>query len=526
VLLRDRSAALPPDAVRHVTSMLAISKMDDPYAGIAVVRELCDPASLAAYAWSLFERWQGVGYSSKEGWILAGLRWFGDDDTVRRLSPLIRAWPGEGGHARRSAALDVLAGIGSDVALMHLYGISQKVKFKGLKDKAARRSPRSPTSSASPPSSWATGWCPTSASTPTAASCSTTARAGSRSASTSSSSRTWPTRAGARRKDLPKPGAKDDEALATASYQRFTGLKKDVRTLASDQIARFELAMVNLRRWPGSEFRELFVSHPVLWHIVRRLVWATYSEDGKLDTGFRVAEDRSLASQDDDTFTLSDEATVGIAHPLHLGDAVAAWSDVFADYEILQPFVQLGRSVHALTEEERAASNLERFTGIRTRPARWSGWSGAAGGGANRRTAACGCGCCGRCRRPGGRGQHRPGHPGRDGDHRVPGADVRPHLDQPPRRRRLVAPEGPPALRHPRRRHRVRADPRPDRGDRAMTPQEAPPHTVPRRTCSARRPRCGSPTSWPGCGTATRATAARLGAEPHRGPPVRARRPG
>jgi Domain of unknown function (DUF4132) len=34
----------------------------------------------------------------------------------------------------------------------------------------------------------------------------------------------------------------------------------------------------------------------------------------------------------------SDTATVGIAHPLHLAAAVPAWSQLFADYQILQPF--------------------------------------------------------------------------------------------------------------------------------------------------------------------------------------------
>ncbi|GAA2123705.1 hypothetical protein GCM10009727_10550 [Actinomadura napierensis] len=37
---------------------------------------------------------------------------------------------------------------------------------------------------------------------------------------------------------------------------------------------------------------------------------------------------------------------------------------MFADYEILQPFPQLGRGVHALTEEEKAADHLERFEGL------------------------------------------------------------------------------------------------------------------------------------------------------------------
>src|SRR5262249_36878220 len=38
-----------------------------------------------------------------------------------------------------------------------------------------------------------------------------------------------------------------------------------------------------------------------------------------------------------DEFALAEDATVRLAHPLHLGDAVAAWSELFADYEILQP---------------------------------------------------------------------------------------------------------------------------------------------------------------------------------------------
>ncbi|KJS51288.1 hypothetical protein VM98_37990, partial [Streptomyces rubellomurinus subsp. indigoferus] len=43
---------------------------------------------------------------------------------------------------------------------------------------------------------------------------------------------------GARRKDLPAPGARDDAELAPAERKRFAALKKDVRTVAGDQIRR------------------------------------------------------------------------------------------------------------------------------------------------------------------------------------------------------------------------------------------------------------------------------------------------
>ena len=60
----------------------------------------------------------------------------GDDGCVMKLTPLVRAWPGESQHARAVFGLECLRGIGSSTALMSLSGIAQKLKFKGLKAKA------------------------------------------------------------------------------------------------------------------------------------------------------------------------------------------------------------------------------------------------------------------------------------------------------------------------------------------------------------------------------------------------------
>ncbi|NED54996.1 DUF4132 domain-containing protein, partial [Micromonospora aurantiaca] len=76
------------------------------------------------------------------------------------------------------------------------------------------------------------------------------------------------------------------------------------------------------------------------------------------------AEDGTFADAADDTVTLPEDARVGIAHPVHLREEVKAWSELFADYEILQPFEQLGRPVHALTGEERETGRLTRFEGL------------------------------------------------------------------------------------------------------------------------------------------------------------------
>ncbi|RVX43858.1 WGR domain-containing protein [Nonomuraea polychroma] len=385
--LRGDAGALPAEAARHVITMLAISQPGNAYAGLALVKEACDGRSLAEFAWALFQRWQAAGYPSKESWVMDALALLGDDETVRRLTPLIRTWPGEGGHARAVAGLDLLAAIGSEVALMHLHGIAEKVKFSGLKNRARQKMDEVAAELGLTPQELADRLVPDFG---LSADGSLTLDYGRRQFVVGFDEQLKPyvtDAAGKRLKNLPKPGANDDPELAPAAYQRFAGLKKDVRAVAADNIHRLEQAMVNRRRWSGEEFKRLLVGHPLLWHIVRRLVWGLYDPSGRLTGALRVAEDRSFADVEDDTLTLPDDAVVGVPHPLELGEELAAWAEVFADYEILQPFPQLGRETYgpdeALLAEIGAARiptgaviGLERRGWRRGVPqdAGWQGW--------------------------------------------------------------------------------------------------------------------------------------------------------
>ncbi|MFC9975114.1 DUF4132 domain-containing protein [Spirillospora sp. NPDC127200] len=361
VMLRDRPLALPADATRHLIAILAMSSPDDLYAGVDVVREACDPASLAAFGRALFDRWLASDAPSKDGWALTQLALTGDDETVRVLARQIRAWPGEGGHKQAVNGLDVLAAIGTDLALMHLDGIAQKVKFKGLKTRAREKVQDVAERLGLSPEQLADRLVPDFG---LDANGGMVLDYGPRRFTVGFDEQLKPfvlDETGKLRKALPKPGAKDDPELATASYKSFAALKKDVRTIAADQLRRMEAAMAERRRWTPGEFRTLFVGHPLTWHIARRLVWLVW--EGEQGVPFRIAEDRTFADVADDAFALPADAEIGIAHPLDLGEGVKAWAEVFADYEILQPFPQLGRPVHALTDAERAASRLERFAG-------------------------------------------------------------------------------------------------------------------------------------------------------------------
>lgn len=46
------------------------------------------------------------------------------------------------------------------------------------------------------------------------------------------------------------------------------------------------------------------------------------------------------------------------------GEQAGRWGEVLSDYEILQPFAQIGREVRAIAEEERGARKLLRVEGV------------------------------------------------------------------------------------------------------------------------------------------------------------------
>jgi hypothetical protein len=166
-----------------------------------------------------------------------------------------------------------------------------------------------------------------------------------------------------RHDDLPKPKQTDDATKAAEAVATWKNLKKEVRAIASLQVERLERAMCTRRRWHLSSFRLYFVEHPLLRNLAHRLVWGVF-RNGKLEQTFRVAQDDSFANASDETVTIAEDAEVGIVHPLDLDAAtLAKWSESLASYDILQPFEQLGRRVHAITPEETSSKTLRRFEG-------------------------------------------------------------------------------------------------------------------------------------------------------------------
>ena len=356
-------AALPEAAVRHLMQILAIASPTYDYEGIDIVAQTCDRASLRAFSHALFESWLAVGAPSKDGWALTQLSHFGDDETVRLLAPLIREWPGQNQHKRAVSGLGVLGRIGTEEALRAMQSISQRVKFKALKVEAGRQIEVTAAGLGLTREQLADRLVPDLG----------LGRAGSlvldfgpRKFTVVFDEHLKPSvtdEEGKPRKSLPKPGAKDDGELANAAYKRFTKLKKELRTVATDQVRRLEAAMVNARTWNRDEFERLFFGHELMRHLADRMIWL--AESGGERFGFRIAEDGTLSDIEEATVELPEDAVIRLAHPVHMEpDQLAAWSQILADYEVLQPFEQLTRTAMVFTDEELKTGDLLRFQGF------------------------------------------------------------------------------------------------------------------------------------------------------------------
>ncbi len=353
--------ALPEGANTVIALMLAICKPDEPYAGLDLLRAACERASLGDLVTDLFRQWLDAGAPAKDGWAYQALGLLGDDDSARTLAPYLLKWPSEGASARAVAGVDVLAAIGSDVALMHLDAIANKAKTAALKDKARAKIQEIADARDLTREQLADRLVPRLGLDDDNAS---VLDFGPRRFTLAFDETLQPfvrDAAGKRLKDLPKPAAGDDEALAADATRRFKQVKKDAKVIASQQVTRLEQAMVAGRRWSGEEFKALFLGHPVMRHLVARLAWAVYRDDA-VQTAFRVAEDWTLADAEDQSFTLADDAVVGLPHPLELPPPLLATvQKLFTDYEVLQPFRQLTRETFVLTADEAASDRLTRW---------------------------------------------------------------------------------------------------------------------------------------------------------------------
>lgn len=324
----------------------------------AAVHDRADRLSRDRFALALFNLWLAAGAPAKLSWLMTGAGWLGDNEFVNTLTPLIREWPGVSHHQRAVKGLTALRNVASDEALQQISGIAAKVKFAGLKKRAGQAMDEIAAQRGFTRDELEDRVIPD-------------AGLGERGtrifdygprrflayvtpegklAARLLDAEGHPT--GKVLSTLPAPNKSDNSEQAKAAKAEYNLVKKAVTTLAKVQLARFERAMIQDRRWTPEDHARFIAPHPVLRRLLAGIIWGLHDTENTLKATARIDEDGHLVDPDDEPVN-TEGCSIGIVHPLELDDTTkAAWGEVLADYELAQPFKQLDRPTFHLPEDQ------------------------------------------------------------------------------------------------------------------------------------------------------------------------------
>ncbi|MFO0714812.1 MAG: DUF4132 domain-containing protein [Sandaracinus sp.] len=355
---------LSRDATNAILEMLSFSPIDPPYAGIEQLKDACDARSLDAFVESLVRAWVANGMITAHEWCVRAVALIGSDKAARFLFDRGRAWALDNAKQRAILSLDVLGAMGTDLALSLVGRVSRSGARQYMKDRAVEILAEIAA---------ARGLSSDELEDRTAPDLGLDENGtmvfdfGPRAFRVGFDEHLRPfvqSADGSEKLDsFPRASKTDDAEKAKAASEAWKHLRGEAEKVAKDQIARLERMMGDERRVAVDVFEDAFVRHPLVGHLAKRLVWAAFDAKGTLLHTFRVAEDRTFATVEDDAVVLPADARVGVVHPYTLRstpELVAKWGQQLSDYAIAQPFGQLTRPVVELTPAQITARYAEK----------------------------------------------------------------------------------------------------------------------------------------------------------------------
>lgn len=360
--------ALSPEALPPLVQMLAFPTVGGLYEGLEQTREWCTGESLAEFVWDMFLEWESKTKALGDRFGFTSLAVFGNDLTARRLLPFILRWPGKSLKARSVLALDILEEMGTEAAWGILNILAYKRNLKDIPKLALEKLEKIAQEQNLSLESLRERLIPTLELDQNSG---LDLDFGPRQFRVSLDKQLKPLIQDAQGKFLksfPRAGQGDDPLKAKQAADTFASLRKEVQTIVDQQSRVFNQAMIRKRFWDFESFERYFVPHPVVRFLVQGLVWGIYENQGapKLIRSFRVDENFSFADSRDDSMAADElrQGLIGLPHPLELSaEDIAAYNQIFTDYELIQPFPQIDRETFALSAAEAGQSVLERWHG-------------------------------------------------------------------------------------------------------------------------------------------------------------------
>jgi Domain of unknown function (DUF4132) len=165
---------------------------------------------------------------------------------------------------------------------------------------------------------------------------------------TSSTELRWYRPDGKRQKSVPKAVKEHNPE----DLKEIKAVSTDLRKMLPAQRDRIENLYLEQRSWVYHTWRELYLDHPLVGTLARRLIWRFTDED---HVAAGVFHEGQLLDRNGSVLNWLDDSTrVELWHPMHEDpDEVLAWRDWLAELEIRQPFKQAHREVYLLTDAER-----------------------------------------------------------------------------------------------------------------------------------------------------------------------------
>lgn len=342
---------LNKDAWEVALTMIRISTQSDPYAGLEILKEICDPVSMAQLA----RTWHRM---DDKAWTYTALAVFGDDAVARMISKHLRT--GDPAPGIMDSELSILLSIGSDVALIELSRVAEKSRKDKVKRAAKTKLKELAEERGLSELELEDRLVPD---LDLEADGGKVLDLGSRTLKIQLDETLQPyvcDSAGQRLAKFPPATKADDKAKYKEASETWKSLKSALEVLSKTQISRLQRAFVEGRHWEPEAFKCYLVEHPLMQHLSRRLLWQY--QDGQQSTYFRVTEDGSLADQQENGWVLPEEGQIQLVHPIEMApEALAEWTRIFGDYQIAQPFDQLSRPTFAILPEEKEERSLKRF---------------------------------------------------------------------------------------------------------------------------------------------------------------------
>ena len=142
-------------------------------------------------------------------------------------------------------------------------------------------------------------------------------------------------------KALPEARKNENPELVKEAKKQFSNSKKELNQLIKMQISRFYEAMCAQRQWRVEDWQKYLQPHPIVGRLIQRLVWLELDNNGQIVNSFRLTEDGSLITNQDNEILLDQNHFITVAHSALLSsDDITQWQAHLKDYKVNPLFEQ------------------------------------------------------------------------------------------------------------------------------------------------------------------------------------------